>query len=419
MDVISDRSMASRSRALCSIRDESENVWSFAEPVLLNVRTGAERTLELLESQIGRPLSEVETPVAILDLDRLEGNLQSLQSYADSHAIALWPHTKTHKSPEIGLRQLAIGASGLTVAKTGEAEVFHEAGVSRILVHYPPFGTDKWNRLARLAAEGLELTVAVDGLAPATGLSAALSRNGATAELLVEMDVGLHRTGQATPAGALRLAEQLSSLPAVEVAGISCYPGHCRGDAGTIRSRVEAVDALLRETRDAFTGAGIRCDRISGGSTPTRYLTHETCVNELRSGTYALLDRNDGPANAPGGLNGGLEGYALWVEVTVVSDAVPGQIVIDAGSKTFTSDTHLDDGHGVIVGWPDANLHTINEEHGYVDVSGIHDRPALGDHLQVIPNHACGCVNLHDGLLGVRNGIVERVVRVAARGLVR
>jgi D-serine deaminase-like pyridoxal phosphate-dependent protein len=379
------------------------------------MRTGAERTLELLEAQIGRSVSEVETPVAIVDLDRVEANLQRLQSYADSHAIALWPHTKTHKSPEIGLRQLAIGARGLTVAKTGEAEVFDEAGAPRILVHYPPLGADKWDRLARLAAEGLELTVAVDGVGPAEGLSAALSRGGAKAELLVELDVGLHRTGQVTSAGALDLAQRLAGLPAVEVAGISCYPGHCRGDAETIRSRVAAVDALLRETRDAFTDAGIRCDRISGGSTPTRYLTHETCVNELRAGTYALLDRVDGPSEP----DGGLDACALWVEVTVVSDAVPGQIVIDAGSKTFTSDTHPDDGHGVIVGWPNANLHAINEEHGYVDVSDLEHRPAVGDHLRVIPNHACGCVNLHDGLLGVRNGVVERVVRVAARGLVR
>ena len=380
-----------------------------------DMQTGAERTLELLERQIGRSLGDVETPAAMLDLDRLEANLQRLQSYADSHAIALWPHTKTHKSPEIGLRQLELGAGGLTVAKTGEAEVFHEAGAPRILVHYPPFGADKWDRLARFAVGGLELTVAVDGLAPADGLSAALNRRGARAELLVELDVGLHRTGQVTSAGALDLARRLSSLPAVEVAGISCYPGHCRGDAETIRSRVVAVDALLQETRDAFTGAGIRCDRISGGSTPTRYLTHETCVNELRAGTYALLDRVDGP----GEPDGGLDACALWVEVTVVSDAVPGQIVIDAGSKTITSDTHPEDGHGVIVGWPAANLHTINEEHGYVDVSGMQDRPGVGDHLRLIPNHACGCVNLHDGLLGVRNGVVERVVGVAARGLVR
>ena len=259
------------------------------------VRTGADRTLEPLEAQIGRSLDEVETPVVVLDLERLEANLQRLQSYADTHAIALWPHTKTHKAPEIGLRQLAIGAGGLTVAKTGEAEVFHEAGAPRILVHYPPFGADKRDRLARFASEGLELTVAVDSLASAEGLAAALRRRNARADLFVELDVGLHRTGQVTSGGALELAQQLSKLPAVEVTGISCYPGHAREDPDTIGPVVEAVDSLLRETRDAFTAAGIRCDRISGGSTPTRYVTHTTCVNELRAGTYALLDRVDAP----------------------------------------------------------------------------------------------------------------------------
>jgi D-serine deaminase-like pyridoxal phosphate-dependent protein len=374
-----------------------------------SLRTGADRTLELLEQQVGKPLAEVETPVAVVDLDRLEANLRSLQSYADEHSIALWPHTKTHKSPEIGMLQLALGAGGLTVAKTGEAEVFRDAGAPRVLVHYPPVGDAKWERLARLAAEGLDLTVAVDGIYAAEGLSAALVRHGARATLLVEMDVGLHRTGQTSAAGALGLAQRLSGLPAVEVAGISCYPGHCRGDAETIRMRVGEVDALLRETRDAFIAAGLSCDRISGGSTPTRFLTHETCVNELRSGTYALLDRTDGA----------LDECALFVEVTVISDAVPGQIVIDAGSKTLTSDTAPEDGNGAIVGLPAANLYTINEEHGYVDVRYVPEPPVIGDHVQVIPNHACGCVNLHDGLLAVRDGVVDHVIAVAARGLVR
>jgi len=246
----------------------------------LGERSAGERTLQLLEAQIGRPLDEVETPVAVVDLDRLDANLRRLQSYTDAHGIALWPHTKTHKSAEIGLQQLAHGAGGLTVAKTGEAEVFHEAGAPRILVHYPPFGHDKWERLAGMAADGVELTVAVDGIVPAEGLAAALQRRGATAQLLVELDVGLHRTGQTTSTGALALAQQLTALPAVEVAGISCYPGHCRGDAETIHSRLMAADELLRETRDAFATAGIPNRRVSGGSTPTRYLTHETCVNE-------------------------------------------------------------------------------------------------------------------------------------------
>src|SRR6478609_7613938 len=133
--------------------------------MLIGMRTGADRTLELLAAQVGRSVLEV--------------NLQELQSYCDQHGIALWPHTKTHKSPEIGLRQLELGAGGLTVAKTGEAEVFHEAGAPRLLVHYPPFGREKCDRLARIAADGVELTVAVDSVAAAEGLSAALGRHGA------------------------------------------------------------------------------------------------------------------------------------------------------------------------------------------------------------------------------------------------
>ena len=369
--------------------------------------TGADRTLAVLEAQVGLPLDEVETPVAVIDLDRLEANLTELQSYADAHGIALWPHTKTHKSPEIGRRQLELGAAGLTVAKTGEAQVFQDAGAPRILVHYPPFGGAKWERLAEIAATGVELTVAVDSVTPAEGLARVLDRRGAQVELLVELDVGLHRTGTTT-AGAVAVAEQLSKLPAVEVAGISCYPGHLREDPA-LESELRAVDELLLETRDAFTRAGLRCDRISGGSTPTRHLTHTTSVNELRSGTYALLDRHEGND----------ERCALWVEVTVVSDAVPGQVVVDGGSKTFTSDPHPAGGNGSVLGLPAARFTHVNEEHGYVDVSALGERPAVGQHLQIVPNHACGCMNLHDGALAVRGGFVDHVILIAGRGLVR
>jgi D-serine deaminase-like pyridoxal phosphate-dependent protein len=375
----------------------------------VEIPSGATRTLELLEREVGRTLSEVETPVAVIDLDRLDANLKDVQSYVDSHGIELWPHTKTHKSPEIGRRQLELGAAGLTVAKTGEAEVFREAGAPRILVHYPPFGADKWERLADIAASGVDLTVAVDSAAPAAGLAGVLARRGLRASLLVELDVGLHRTGQTTAAGALAVAQALSQLPAVEVAGISCYPGHCRPEDPALPERLQAVDELLRETRDAFAASGFRTDRISGGSTPTRYLTHTTCVNELRSGTYALLDRNDGEDDR----------CALWVEVTVISDAVPNQIIVDAGSKTFTSDDHPDGGHGSLLGRPGMDFAHINEEHGYIDVSSADERPAVGEHLQIVPNHACGCMNLHDGVLAVRDGVVDHVIRVSARGLVR
>jgi D-serine deaminase-like pyridoxal phosphate-dependent protein len=371
--------------------------------------TGADRTLALLEAQVGRALTEVETPVAVIDLDRLEANLTDLQSYADGHRIALWPHAKTHKSPEIGRRQLDLGAAGLTVAKTGEAQVFQEAGVSKLLVHYPPFGAAKWERLADLTAAGVELTVAVDSVEPAEGLARAFDRRGVSAELLVELDVGLHRTGQMTVTGAVEIAERLDRLPALAVAGISCYPGHCRRGDPALAEKLGAADELLREARDAFDRAGLRCDRISGGSTPTRHLTHTTCVNELRAGTYALLDRNEADD----------ERCALWIETTVVSNAIRGQVVVDGGSKTFTSDPYPDGGHGSVIGAPDARFTRVNEEHGYIDVSSLDEAPGLGDHLQIVPNHACGCINLHDGALAVRDGVVDHVIRISGRGLVR
>src|SRR3954449_300884 len=132
--------------------------------------SAADRTLNLLTAQVGLPLAEVETPVAVVDLDRLETNLTRLQAYADSHRIRLWPHGKTHKAPAIGLRQIAGGAEGLTVAKTGEAQVYFEAGVDQILVHYPPIGPAKWDRLADMAAEGVKPPLAGDGPRVATGV---------------------------------------------------------------------------------------------------------------------------------------------------------------------------------------------------------------------------------------------------------
>jgi D-serine deaminase-like pyridoxal phosphate-dependent protein len=371
--------------------------------------TGADRTLALLESQVGRSLTAVETPVAVIDLDRLDANLTDLQSYADEHRIALWPHAKTHKSPEIGRRQLELGAAGLTVAKSGEAQVFQEAGVPKILLHYPPFGEAKWERLADIAAAGVELTVALDSVAPAEGLGRTLHRRGLSAEVLVELDVGMHRTGQTTVDGAVAIAKQVGRLPGLEVAGISCYPGHCRRGDPEVPEKLRAVDERLRAAVSAFGHAGLRCDRISGGSTPTRHLTHTTCVNELRAGTYALLDRNEADD----------ERCALWIETTVVSDSVPGQVVVDGGSKTFTSDPYPDGGHGSVTGAPGAAFVRMNEEHGYIDVSSLDERPHVGDHLQIVPNHACGCINLHDGVLAVRDGVVDHVIRIAGRGLIR
>ena len=277
------------------------------------MRTAADRTLELLAAQVGRPLSEVETPVAVVDLDRLEANLQrSAVLLPTQHGIALWPHTKTHKSPEIGLRQLELGAGGLTVAKTGEAQVFQEAGAPRILVHYPPFGADKWERLADLAADGLELTVAVDG-ARARGGPRGRARSGAAPRptLLVEMDVGpaphgaddrrgraRARAGALAPAGRRGRRHQL--LP-------GSLPRRC-GDHPRARRGVRRAAARgARRLRGGRAAQRPHLGRLDADPLPdARDVRQRSCGRA--------------PTRCSIATTGPLEKCALWVEVTVISD---------------------------------------------------------------------------------------------------
>ena len=309
---------------------------------------------------------------------------------------------------EIGLRQLELGAGGLTVAKTGEAQVFQEARAPALCVHYPPFGADKWERLADVAAKGVALTVAVDSVAPPkvsppNSTAVACARNSSSNSMSVCTEPGARQPPQRSrwrnsSRAFLRSRWQASAA----IRGSAARGPGTAGKAGCRRQ-------LSPRDPRCVCGPGFRTDRISGGSTPTRYLTHTTCVNEFRSGTYVFLDRNDGEVAE----------CALWVEVTVISDAVQGQIIVDAGSKTFTEDGHPDGGYGAVKGWSAIDFAQINEEHGYLDISSLDERPAVGQHLQIIPNHACGCVNLHDGLLAVRDGVVDHVIVVAARGLVR
>ena len=176
-----------------------------------------------------------------------------------------------------------------------------------------------------------------------------------------------------------------------------------------MRSRLEAVDELLRETRDAFAAAGMRSDRISGGSTPTRYLTHETCVNELRSGTLRAARPQRSAAREVRAVGRGDRHLRRRARADRDRRGLQDADLGHAPGRRQRRDRRL----------PGADLHTINEEHGYVGVAAPSERPALGSHLQVIPNHACGCVNLHEGLLAVRDGVVDHVIDVSARGLVR
>ncbi|MBS1882257.1 MAG: alanine racemase [Actinobacteria bacterium] len=368
-----------------------------------------------VEGEVGRAVGELETPALTVDLDRLEANVARAAAYAREHGLALHPHAKTHKTAEIARLQLAAGAAGITVAKSEEAALFAAAGCGRLLAHYPPVGPEKVERLVGVAAAA-DLTVALDSWAAAEPLARALAAAGRQAEALIELDVGLRRTGL-DPAGAVELARRVEGLGGgLRLAGLSCYPGHLRGEGGEIEAGLAAVAATLGEAIELFDAAGLRRERISGGSTRTLYCSHLTQVTELRPGNYVFLDR----AEAVGPYS--LEDCALRVQASVISTAVPGQVVLDSGSKTLSEAGPPAGlrGFGIAPDLPGLEVERLNEEHavarvGDGDAAGL----AVGDRVELIPNHACSCVNLHDRLYAQRAGVVEAVFPLLARGAVR
>ena len=365
-------------------------------------------------SAVGRPVAELETPALVVDLDRLGRNLDAAAEYAGSQGLALCPHAKTHKTREIAALQLARGASGLTVAKSREAEIFSSELEAPLLLHYPAIGAEKAERLTEVAAR-VPLSVALDSLEAAEPLAQALRARGVEAEALIELDVGLARTGVA-PAAALALAEAIEGLGGgLRVGGLSSYPGHLRHDETAITAGLGEVAARLDEAKQLFDRAGIECGRISGGSTATLFQSHLTPVTEIRPGNYALLDRSEGRGRF------GLDDCALRVQTTVVSTAVAGRLIVDAGAKTLSEAGPPPgaSGHAVAIGHPELEFVALSEEHGHAALAADAPPLAVGDRLELIPNHACTCVNLHDVLYAARAGIVELELRVIARGAVR
>lgn len=348
-------------------------------------------------------IDELETPVLTGDLDAIEQNVNRMQAYADEHGVALRPHVKTHKLPELAKLQLEAGAVGITCQKLGEAEVMADAGVEDILVSFPLVGEAKAERLAALAKR-VKMTVVGDSAAVAEGLAPVLARHGVEVDFLVECDTGLGRTGVQSPEEAAELAALVDGLEGLRFAGLMTYPS------------LPETAPWLRAARAAVEARGISSGRVSGGGTPTAGRTHELgVVDELRVGTYIYGDR---ACIANGSMV--LDDCALRVVATVVSRPTPQRAIIDAGSKTLTSDLALGaTGLGLLVEYPTAEIYALNEEHGYVDVSRCHPPPEIGDRVTIVPNHACTTANMHDEIVMHRGGEVVETLPTAARGKVR
>ncbi|MBM3725094.1 MAG: D-TA family PLP-dependent enzyme [Acidobacteria bacterium] len=358
-------------------------------------------------------IHELDTPALLIDLDIMERNLTRMASYAAGHGLRLRPHTKTHKIPALGRRQLDLGAAGLTVAKVGEAEVMLSAAPHDLLVAYPTFGARKLARLVEVARH-TRVSMSIDSAFVADEVSAAAARAGVNIGILVESDLGMGRVGVA-PAQVAALIRHVSGLPGLEWDGIAFYPGHVKSLDATGEATLAQVAATLDELLSGLAREGFVPRVVSGGSTPTWSRSHKLAgLNEIRPGTYIFNDRNTVLAGACE-----WEDCAGSILTTVVSTAVPGQMIIDGGSKTFSSD-RLAIGSEVSFGRlteaPSAVFTRMNEEHGYVDLAEAERGFKVGDKARVIPNHICVCMNLHEEVYGVRGDRVETSWKVEGRG---
>jgi D-serine deaminase-like pyridoxal phosphate-dependent protein len=332
-------------------------------------------------------MEELDTPVAVVDLGRVERNLARWQDYCDRVGLANRPHVKTHKSVELARRQLALGAVGITCQKLGEVETMVDGGVTDVLLAYNVLGEAKLARLAALLERAL-VTVTVDDEALLPGLQRAAA--GRELGMLVDCDTGLGRTGVPTPERAAELAAAVERTDGLRFDGYFTYPA----PPGAREFLGRAAELLEPRV-------------VSVGGTPRMWQADELrpTATEYRAGTYVFHDRATVAAGAAT-----LDDVALTVRATVVSRPARDRAILDAGSKALSSDPGPGDGFGTILEAPSARIEQLNEEHAYVRLGD--EQLELGQQVSIVPNHACVVVNLFDELVTTDGG----AVRVDARG---
>ncbi len=347
-------------------------------------------------------LNDLETPAPYVDLDVFERDLHKLQAYLSQHKIANRPHIKTHKSTAIAQMQMDAGAVGVTCQKLGEAEVMAGAGIPDIFLPYNIIGDVKLGRLADLMAQ-TKMSVTADSLDTIQGLKQAAKRAGQPLTVLVEFDCGAGRCGVQTPAEAAALAREIAGDDHLHFGGLMTYPNR------------DEMNPFVRAVRDLLAKDGLAIERVSGGGTACMWQAHtHPELTEHRAGMYIYGDRGTLLAGAMS-----LDEISFRVAATVVSRPTADRGILDAGSKTLSSDKFALDGYGLIVEYPEARIAALSEEHGTVDFSACATKPRIGERVTVIPNHVCPVVNLFDEIAQVRAGEVVGAWRVDARGKVK
>lgn len=355
----------------------------------------------------------LDTPCLLLDLDVAEANARRLQTALDDRGVRLRPHVKTHKSVALGRLQMEVGAIGLTVGTLGEAETFAAAGLTDLFLAYPIWAVGPKATRLRAVHDAADLAVGIDSVAGAERLAAAVAGSERALHVRVEIDPGNQRTG-VVPERAADIARAATELGLV-VEGVFSHAGH--GYASPEARLAAAADEVrtLTAAAEAIEAVGLDVPIVSAGSTPTMINAAVGRVTEMRAGTYLLGDRQQA-------LLGSIaaDTLALHVVATVISTAVPGQVVLDAGAKTLTKDrASYVEGFGALPAYPDAVIDRLSDYHGIVHIPSGTPAPHLGEVVAVAPNHVCPVVDLFAGYVVVRSGRLEGHWPVDARGLSR
>lgn len=360
-------------------------------------------------------ISDIETPAVLIDIGVMESNLSRMADYCRAHELALRPHTKTHKIPQIAHLQMRHGAAGITVAKLGEAEIMVTAGLNDILIVYPLWGTAKWRRLAQLAKRA-SVSVAMDSLEVASGISQAAREVGVEVGIRLEFDTGFQRCGLPIDVASMEIGQRILELPNLRWEGISIYPGHIMGNRESRERDIARENVVLDRLYAMLDAAGLPHPLVSGGNTPAAFLSNQFHgVTEIRPGTYVFNDCNTVEAEAAAYVD-----CAATVLATVVSTSVPSKAMVDAGSKTLSADALLsgDRKHfGYVLNYPEVELEDLSEEHGHLAFTGAPPFK-VGDLIRIVPNHICPCINLHDRVYAVSGEQVVDQWPVLARGRV-
>jgi 3-hydroxy-D-aspartate aldolase len=360
--------------------------------------------------------ADIQTPCLVLDLDALERNIAKMGEFARSHGMRHRSHGKMHKSVDVQkLQQDLGGACGVCCQKVSEAEVFARGGITDILVSNQVTQPEKIKRLANLPKLGARTICCVDDIDNVADLSRGAIEAGTTIECLVEIDCGAGRCGVTTTEAVLRLARAIDAAPGLRFTGLQAYQGAMQhlDDYEERRAKTQVAIDMVREAVDALKAEGLHCDIVGGGGTGSYYFEGASGVyNELQCGSYAFMDADYGRILDKDGkrIDAGEWENALFILTSVMSHAKPDKAIVDAGLKAQS----VDSGLPFIHGRDDVKYVKCSDEHGVVaDPDGV---LRVNEKLKLVPGHCDPTCNVHDWYVGVRDGKVETLWPVSARG---